>query len=172
MVNLKWFNAPVVTLLGNMMINHQILGYHNSWNPFFDVIYLMDSFKNTCAYAGCRYYMILCHLLQQKKMAIVRYCECRYDAIYYKQKKKTWKNVTLKWVPWRNGYQNPQICYQVPPSPRPGQGALSVRLLAPTEISQTKVPKHNLATGELLMWRQKKNTRYPIDYSELPQKSG
>lgn len=74
----------------------------------------MDSFKNTCAYAGCRYYMILCHLLQQKKMAIVRYCECRYDAIYYKQKKKHEKTSHLSEYPEEMGTKIPKSATRYP----------------------------------------------------------
>ena len=102
MVNLKWFNAPVVTLMGNMIINHQILGYHNSWNPCFDVIYLMDSFKNTCAYAWCRYYMIWNAIFfSRKKRSIVSVDMMPSIKLAEKNMKKRHKHVSSlkKWVP-------------------------------------------------------------------------
>ena len=92
-------------------INHRILGYHNSWNPCFDVIYLMDSFKT---HVHTRDVDIIWYEMPSssaEKRSIVS-----VDMMpSIKLAEKTWKNVTNTWVAWGNGYQNPKICYQVGP---------------------------------------------------------
>ena len=49
-----------------------------------------------------------------EKMAIVRYCECRYDAIYYKQKKKHEKTSHLSEYPEEMGTKIPKSATRYP----------------------------------------------------------